>query len=203
MSSRIVDISPTKLVLILAGTFLVLAAAAWLILISPKESKVSSLETTIKSAQTQLSKLTQNEPAARKHAVSQTLLVTRALPSDVGMPQIVLQLSRIANEEHVSLDSIVPQAPVSYSGYQALPINIELSGDFFAVENFLQQLRNQVRVTPDGVAATGRLYDVLGVTLQAATPAPKVTATVTIDAFSYTGIATVAPGGTTSTATTR
>ena len=61
------------------------------------------------------------------------------------MPQIVLQLSRIANEEHVSLDSITPQTPVSYSGYQAIPITIELSGDFFGVESFLQQLRNQVQ----------------------------------------------------------
>ena len=61
------------------------------------------------------------------------------------MPQIVLQLSRIANEEHVSLDSITPQTPVSYSGYQALPITITLTGNFFAVESFLQQLRNQVQ----------------------------------------------------------
>ena len=61
------------------------------------------------------------------------------------MPQIVLQLSRIATEEHVSLDSITPQAPVSYSGYQALPITITLDGNFLNVESFLQQLRNQVR----------------------------------------------------------
>ncbi len=42
-----------------------------------------------------------------------------------GMPQIVLQLSRIATEEHVSLDSITPAAPVSYSGYQSVPMTID------------------------------------------------------------------------------
>jgi hypothetical protein len=200
MSERILDVSPAKLVLILAGTFLVLAAAAWIMLIGPKESKVSSLETTIQSAQTQLNKLAHDEPAARKHAVSQTLLLSRALPNEVGMPQIVLQLSRVANEEHVSLDSITPQTPISYSGYQALPIAITLSGNFFAIESFLEQLRNQVQLSGDGIAATGRLYDVLGVTLQASTPAPKVTATITLDAFSYTGIATT-PGGAPTTTT--
>ena len=106
------------------------------------------------------------------------------------MPQIVLQLSRIATEEHVSLDSITPQTPVSYSGYQAVPIAITLDGDFFNIEGFLQQLRDQVRVSSEGVAATGRLYDVLGVTLQATTPAPQARRDGDIDAFAYTGIAT-------------
>lgn len=195
MNSRVVDISPTKLLVILAVTFLLLSAATWFTLISPKQSKAHSLDTTIKSAQSQLAQLTQNETTAHKHAVSQSLLLTRALPSLTAMPQIVLQLSRIATEEHVSLDSITPQSPVSYAGYQAIPIAITLGGDFFNIEGFLQQLRNQVRVSSEGVAATGRLYDVLGVTLQATTPAPKLVATVTLDAFSYTGIGLPAATG--------
>ena len=157
-------------------------AATWFTLIGPEQSKAHSLETSIKTEKTQLAQLTHNEPSARKHAVSQSLLLGRALPSVTGMPQIVLQLSRIATEEHVSLDSITPQTAVSYSGYQALPITVMVSGNFLNVQGFLGQLRNQVRVTDGTVAATGRLYDVLGVTFQAAIPPPKVTATLTIDA---------------------
>jgi len=202
MTERVVNISPVKLVAILAVTFLVLAGATWLMLIMPKQSKVSSLETTIKSAQTQLAQLTTDAPAAHKNAVSQSLLVLRALPTDPGVPQIVLQLSRIAAEEHVSLDSITPSTAIPYSGYEAMPMTIVLSGDFFGVEGFLQQLRGQVQVTNGTVAATGRLYDVLGVTLQSITPAPKVQATLTIDAFSYTGIALALPGAPAGTTTT-
>ena len=202
MTERVVNISPVKLVAILAVTFLVLAGATWLMLIMPKQSKVSSLETTIKSAQTQLAQLTNDAPAAHKNAVSQSLLVLRALPTDPGVPQIVLQLSRIAAEEHVSLDSITPSTAIPYSGYEAMPMTIVLSGDFFGVEGFLQQLRGQVQVTNGTVAATGRLYDVLGVTLQSITPAPKVQATLTIDAFSYTGIALALPGAPAGTTTT-
>ncbi len=193
MSARVVDISPARLALILAATFLVLGAATWFTLIAPKQSRAHNLDTTIKTAQTQLAELTTSEASARKHGVSQSLLLVRAMPSVTGMPQIVLQLSRIAAEEHVSLDTITPQAPLTYSGYQAIPISITLVGNFFNVEGFLQQLRNQVRISGADVAATGRLYDVLGVTLQSTMPAPKVTATLTIDAFSYTGIGTV-PG---------
>ncbi len=191
MRTRLIDVSPVRLVVILAATLLVLSAATWFVLILPKQSTANSLDATIKTTQTQLAKLVQSEnpkSASHRHALSQSVLTTRALPNLAAMPQIVLQLSRIATEVHVSLDSITPQAPVAYAGYEAVPITVTLYGEFFGVQGFLQELRNQVRVTSDGVAAHGRLYDVLGVTFQSTTPAPKVTATLTLDAFYYTGI---------------
>ena len=194
MSSRITTISPVKLVAILAGTFVLLAAGMWITLVLPKQSKAKSLETTIASAKTQLTQLSVKQTAVQKQAVSQSLLLARALPTDVGIPQIVLQLSRIATEEHVSLDSITPSTPVSYSGYQSVPMTLSVTGHSLDIQNFLAQLRNQVKVSGGNVAATGRLYDVLGVTLQATTPAPDVSATVTVDAFNYTGITPTPPG---------
>ncbi len=112
MSARILDVSPTKLVLILAGTFLCSQqrpgscsiAAEAVEGLEPRDDDPERSDAARRSS-------THDEPAARKHAVSQTLLLARALPTDVGMPQIVLQLSRIATEEHVSLDSITPQTP--------------------------------------------------------------------------------------------
>jgi hypothetical protein len=199
VTARVADLAPVKLVLILAGTFVLLGAATWYTLVMPKQSKSSSLDTTIANAQTQLATLDHNAPAVQKHQVSQSLLLARALPTDPGVPQLVLQLSRIATEEHVSFDSITPQAPLTYSGYEAIPMTILLTGNFLDIENFLGQLENQVSVSGDGVAATGRLYDVLGVTLQATTPAPKLTATLTIDAFNYTGLGETVPGATTTT----
>ncbi len=194
MSSRITTISPVKLVAILAGTFVLLAAGMWITLVLPKQSKAKSLETTIASAKTQLTQLGVKQTAVQKQAVSQSLLLARALPTDVGIPQIVLQLSRIATEEHVSLDSITPSTPVSYSGYQSVPMTLSVTGHSLDIQNFLAQLRNQVKVSGGNVAATGRLYDVLGVTLQATTPAPDVSATLTVDAFNYTGIVSTVPG---------
>jgi len=195
MSSRVIDISPARLVLILAATFLLLSAGAWFTLIAPKQSRAHSLDTTIKTAQSQLAQLTHNAATVQKHAVSESLLLERALPTTAAMPQIILQLSRIAAEENISLDSITPQTPVLYSGYQAVPITVTLDGDFFNLEGFLQQLRKQVGVSDGVVTATGRLYDVLALTFQSATPAPRLSATLTIDAFSYTGFG-LAPAST-------
>lgn len=199
MSARVTELAPVKLVAILGVTFLLLAAATWTMLVMPKQTKASSLSTTIASAQNQLATLDHNAPAVHKHQVSQTLLLSRALPTDPGIPQLVLQLSRIATEEHVSFDSITPQTPISYSGYEAIPMTIQLTGNFLAIESFLGQLENQVSASSDGVAATGRLYDVLGVTLQATTPAPQLTASLTVDAFNYTALGETAPGATTTT----
>ena len=199
MSARVTELAPVKLVLILAATFLLLGAGTWFTLVMPKQSQEKSLETTIASEQTKLATLNHNEPAVQKHAVSQTLLLARALPTDPGLPQIVLQLSRIATEEHVSFDSITPQTPISYSGYQAIPMTILLSGHFLEIEGFLAQLRNQVSQSDGSVSATGRLYDVTAVTLQATTAAPSLTATLTVDAYNYTGMTVAAPGATTTT----
>jgi len=201
VTERVNTISPTRLVVILGATFLVLALFTWWILIAPKQSKVSSLETQVKSAKTQLTQLSNNAHAAHKQMVSQSLLVTRALPNDPAMPQVIYQLSRIATEENVSFDSITPSTPVSYSGYESVPMTVVLTGTFFGIEGFLQQLRNQVQVSGGDVHATGRLYDVTSVTLQSVNPAPKVTASLVLNAFAYTGIGLTPTGGTTTTST--
>jgi Tfp pilus assembly protein PilO len=207
--NRVQDISPNKVAIALGLAVLFCGAATWYLLVAPKQSKVHSLSSTIKSERSTLQKLAaghkatqQSHRAAHKHAVSQTLLTNRALPNTTGMPQILLQLNRIATEEKVSLDSISPGLPILYSGYQAIPITITMSGSFFGVEGFLEQVRKQVGVSADGVRATGRLYDVLSVTLQNSPTPPKVSATLTLDAFTYTGIPLPTPGSTAPTTTT-
>jgi Pilus assembly protein, PilO len=205
--NRSTDISPVKIAALLALTFVVLGAATWLLLIQPKQSTANNLDSTIAATQAQLAKqTTTHTPSAKathRHTLSQTVISTRALPNLVAMPQILLQLSRIANEEHVTLVSIAPIAAVPYANYEALPLTVTLTGKFFGIQGFLQQLRNQVRSSGQaGLAATGRLYDVTSVTLNAVTPAPKVSAVISLDAFNYTGFGFATPGGETTTSGT-
>lgn len=207
MKAKVLELSPEKFAVALGALLVLLGVAAWLIFVSPNRTKAHNLSTTIKSAQSTLQKLTTtpsspSQHAAQKHAVSQSLMTSRALPNVVGMPQILLQLSRIATEEHVSLDTVTPQPTVPYSGYMAIPISIQLSGDFFGVQNFLQQLLQQVQTSKNGVTATGRLYDVTSVTIASAATPPKVSATIILDAFEYTPVIAPLPGSTTTGTTT-
>ena len=131
-------------------------------------------------------------------------MTSRALPNVTGMPQILLQLSRIATEEHVSLDSVTPQTPIAVLGLHGGPDRRSSSPATTSTsQGFLQQLL-QARCTTskDGVTATGRLYDVLGVTLAATSTPPKVTATITLDAFYYTPVIVPTDGPATTTTTT-
>jgi Tfp pilus assembly protein PilO len=201
MTEKLADVSPTKLVAALAVTFVVLAVGTWLLLIQPKQAKEHSLSSSIKTAETTLTSLHRRAPAAHKQAVSESLYVGRALPNLVAMPQILLQLNRIATEEHLVLSSVTPATPIPYVGYEAQPMTVILTGDSLQVTRFLQQLRNQVKVNTGRVTATGRLYDVLSVSLQSTTPAPQVTATLTLQAFSYVG-APVEPADSSGTSST-
>lgn len=206
MKSRVLDLSPEKIALALGALFVVLGAAAWLVLISPNRDKAGDLSSTIKSEQSTLQKLSGSHTktsrnAAQKQAVSQALLTSRALPNVTGMPQILLQLNRIATEEKVSLDSVTPQPPIVYSGYTAIPLSIQLTGNYFNMQSFLQQVLKQVSTSKDGVKATGRLYDVLAVTLALTSTPPQVTATMTVDAFMYSPIIAPTTAATTTTTT--
>jgi Tfp pilus assembly protein PilO len=202
VSVSTVDLSPRKLVLIMVATLLVLTAGTWFALVAPKRTSATHLQTNIQDAQAQLTaKRKAAQEKAARDARLQELRLERALPNVLAMPQVVVQLSRIATEEHVSLDSITPQPAVAYSGFESVPLTVVLTGQFDNIEGFLHELRIQVRVAGSRVNATGRLFDVQSVLLQQATPPPRVTATLTLDAFYYSGLA-VAPVGASSATTT-
>ena len=118
MKSRLLDLSPEKLALALGDLLVLLAVGAWLILISPNrdEGEQPLLHDQVRAVDAQQklssSRAQTSKHAAQHHAVSQALMTARALPNVTGIPQIVLQLSRIATEEKVTLDSISPQAPI-------------------------------------------------------------------------------------------
>ncbi len=194
MTGSTIDLSPRKLALVMVGTILVLCAATWFMLVGPKRHSATSLQTDIEHAQAQLTRVHAKTTKVVAHQTAlNELRLDRAMPNILAMPQVVIQLSRVANEVNVSLDSIEPQAAIPYSGYTEVPMTVVVTGEFFAVEKFLREIRTQVQPTPTSVRAIGRLFDVQSVTLQQTTPAPKVTGTLTIDAFYYTGIPLTPP----------
>ncbi len=194
MNVATLDLSPRKLALVMLATILVLCAATWFMLVAPKRDSATSLQSDIKDAQAQLTKAhaKSTKVAAHQTALNE-LRLDRAMPNILAMPQVVMQLSRVADEVNVSFDSIEPQAAIPYSGFTEVPMTVIVTGDFFAIEKFLREVRTQVQPAPKSGHVIGRLFDVQGVTLQQTTPAPKVSATLTIDAFYYTGIPLAPP----------
>jgi Tfp pilus assembly protein PilO len=196
------EVTPRAIAFVLLGVAVVLAAAGWFILVSPKRTEASKLAATIETKQSQVS--TEMHQAAAVAQPAGTQSVGKALPDVPLIPDVVDQLNALATRSGVALDTITPQAPVPGIGFEAIPLTVVVDGHYFAVEKFLRLVREQVQLDKSHLDANGRLFDVQGVQLQQTEPAPSVTATLSLRTFYYAaGIAPVTTDTTTDgTATT-
>jgi Tfp pilus assembly protein PilO len=171
-----------------------LAAAVWLLVVSPKRSEASDLGAQIADVQAQVSALSAQRPQAST-TVSPELLkqLEVAMPDAQNMPEIVDELSALAHEAGVTVVTLSPSTEVTGDGYTTVPLSVVVQGRFFALRDFLRRLRTQTAVSASGVTAHGRLFSVESVDLQQTEPAPMVQASMTIDAYRFTGQAAPAP----------
>jgi Tfp pilus assembly protein PilO len=198
------DLSARAFAAALATLAVVLAGAMWFLAISPKHSKASSLSTQIQAEQAKIATATReaHQTLTAKQKSAQLKALEAALPSELGMPQIVDQLDGLARDSGVSLDGVTPGTPVVGVGYYAQPITVVVDGRYFGVKQFLHLVRTRVSIKKSDVNVKGRLYDVSSVQLQQTEPAPTVTATLSMEAFYFAPGAAPAPPTTPATTTT-
>jgi Tfp pilus assembly protein PilO len=183
-----INLSPRATLGAAIGLVVLLAVAGFMLVIAPKRSQISSLDSQITDVQGQLlAKTREQQKATTPKGLTRAELtsILRALPDTPEMPGLVLQLSSLATQAGVTLDTITPAPPTSATGYQAIPLTVVVDGRFFAVREFLRSLRTQVKVKGTSVEATGRLFDVQGIDLEQTEPAPQVRASLTLQAFVY------------------
>ena len=80
------------------------------------------------------------------------------MPDETDMAGILLQLNLVASQAGISFDSIRPGNSTLLAGYQAIPITITFSGNYYGLVDFLQRLRNLVDVQNGELDASGRLF---------------------------------------------
>ncbi len=197
---------PVLIVLIVVG-FLVAGLGGYFLVIRPQHAKAASLDKqisdtnqAIESART----LTLQAKKGAKIRVADIFRLTKAMPDQTDMPDILLQLNQVAEESGITFDEITPATTaVVLSGYVAIPITVEFQGNFYELSDFLYRLRNLVDVRQGGLDASGRLFAVDSIDFAEAPPPPgfpQIRAHILLDAFVYgTGaVPTVpAPTGTT------
>jgi hypothetical protein len=202
-----------------AAALLVLGAG-YMIFVKPATAKASFLQTRIvrlnQEATTADATFREAEQLS-KVQLADLFDLTRAMPDDPQVADVLVVLGRLAANSNVQFNSIKPATVVPLAGYRALPMEIELQGNFYDLMEFLYELRHLVDVRQDvqgttKLFATGRLFSVNSLNIAIVATGdlnrPQLTATVDLDAFSYgTGPSTtpVAPptaGSTTTTTTT-
>ena len=182
-----------------AGGLLVLAAA-WFLLIAPQRSKASELDAQISTSQAEL---TQRRQAVAHPSAKMTVKpgdmfrLTKALPNDVDMPGILLDLSRLSARNKLDFQSVSPSPAVTGTGFVQQPVAVVVEGRFGSISRFLGDLRTLVAVRGGRLDSRGRLYTVSGVDMSAPGSGkqfPIVQAKVTVNAFTFSApVPTQAP----------
>jgi hypothetical protein len=181
-----------KVVAVLAMVAIVaVALVGWFGLVSPQRSKASHLDRQIAESKTQLAvaKATPDSGAAGKGSSASALALARAMPRQVEMAGVLRQLLGAADRSDVQLASATPQAAAAKSGYSTVPIDVVVNGRYFAVQDFLRELRTQAGVAGPHVHASGRLFSVDSVNLAAGDALPQLAATIRLNVFTYSGSA--------------
>jgi hypothetical protein len=194
---------PQPLLIALIALGLLLAGlGGWFLLIGPQRSKAGDLDHQIadtNDAITAARALTLQAKKGAQIRVADLYRLTKAMPDQVDMAGIILELNQVADDSGITFEQITPSTTATpISGYLAIPITVEFDGNFYDLADFLYRLRNLVDVRRGALDATGRLFAIDEVDFAEAPPPPgfpQIRAHLVINAFVYgTGTApTVAP----------
>lgn len=188
----VLTLSPRAKIALVAVGLLGVAMLGYFLLISPKRSAATALDEQIEATQAQID---ERGAAARVEPPSTPTLdvrdvfrLTRAMPDEPNIPEVILELDRLASRSGLTFQSIAPQAPVERQGYRAVPITVVADGRFFDVSSFITQTRRLVRIDGGKLKARGRLLTIESVSFAEGKKLfPHVRATLIVNAFVFGG----------------
>ena len=200
-------IPQSAVIALIALGFLLIAAGGYFLVLGPQRSKASDLNQQIADTNSAIDAARAMTVEAKKGAqirVADLYRLTKAMPDQIDMAGIILELNQVAQDSGITFEQISPSTTATpISGYLAIPITVEFQGNFYDLSDFLYRLRNLVDVRHGTLDATGRLFAIDEVDFAEAPPPPgfpQIRAHLVIDAFVYgTGTAPTVPAPSTGT----
>jgi len=176
--------------------------------LSAKQTASQEAKDRVTQLQTELQKLTATASKPRTASAFQEFRLAKAYPYSEDIPVLILQIEELAKRSGVELGELTPSSSTDYAGVTGTPFTLSVTGKFFDVQDFLYRSHNRVSVDGNGtLRIKGRMLAVTQADLSpgsdedsasASTSAnQKVTASITIVAFSRTA------GGAAAAATTQ
>jgi hypothetical protein len=202
--------SPAAASVAVGAVMLVVLAAGMFLLVLPQKDTAASLAKDIEATQTQIVQaraLAEQKPA-QPIRVADMFKLVKAMPDDVDMTGIILQLNQTASDAGIEFDAITPGTSEVAAGYQTVPVGLTFNGNYYTLTDFLFRLRSLVTVRGGALGTTGRLFTVKSITFGAGVGGfPNIGATLNVIAYVYgTGAPPVTaapvPGATTTPTTT-
>jgi hypothetical protein len=166
---------------------LILGAGVFLIVL-PQRKEAASLSKEIDATEQQIA--TARVAAARKPPMpirtANLFKLVKAMPDREDMPGLLLQLNQTASDAGIVFDSIAPQTPATGTGFAKVPINLEFTGNFYDLNDFVYRLRSLVAVRGGTLYATGRLFTIDSIEFSEGVGGfPNIAAKVTLAAYVF------------------
>lgn len=195
---------------LICGGLLIVALAGYFTLVSSKRSEAKKLRAETAKVQAQIDRTRSTAYAKALPAVKSAAVfrLAQAMPDDVEMPNVMLELNQLAEDSGITFDEITPQTPIADTSFDVQPITVVFTGNYYSLADFLLRIRSLVRIHGGKLITKGRMFSVSGVTFsEADRKFPYISANLTIDSFVLSnGTATSAvpvAGATTGTSTTQ
>ena len=199
------QLSRGRQIALVGAGLLAIALIGYLVLVSPRRSQAGDLKAQTAQVQAEITRnLSSPTPLGRvlpAVEAADIFQLTKAMPTDINMADVIIELNQLADATGLSFDQISPQALLMGMTYNVQPINLSFTGNYYNVLDFLFRVRNLVAVygnSPDTtfrdrtllglrggkLYSTGRMYSVSKVSFaEAPQKFPIVTATLTLDTF--------------------
>jgi hypothetical protein len=114
---------------------------------------------------TQLQALASHQPAM----LAKAFRLNKAVPLTAQTPGMMIELQSLAKASNVTLTQVRTVSTTSAGALTATVYEVDVTGRFFNVDDFLYRVHHQVAVSPAGkVVIKGRLFAVTGVQLSLA-----------------------------------
>ena len=191
---------PSKVAVgLIIGGDLLLLLVGWFLLISPQRSTAASISQATAAAEVQLADAkrpvvpVRPAPALKQPEIQTADLysLAKAMPSTVDQPNLLLEIDQIGRSAGVSVSAIAFAAaqPSAADAFSTVTINLTFTGDFYSITDLLYRLRSLVTVRDGALQTSGRLFSVASVGLTPAASGALLTATVSVNAYVYGGMA--------------
>jgi len=188
VNAKMRKLSPATTSVIVAVFALLILGAGVFLLVLPERHNAAGLAKEIASTQQQITQaraLAEQKPAQPIH-VADLFKLVKAMPDRLDMPGILLQLNQTASDSGIEFDSIMPSPATAGANFQIVPIQLEFSGNFYDLNDFLFRLRNLVTVRGGKLGATGRMFSVQAIDFaEGADGFPNIHATLHVSAYVY------------------
>jgi Tfp pilus assembly protein PilO len=179
-----------KEVYIVTGVIILVVVVAWFFLLfNPLRSDVSDLDKRIEAANTMLAQGQQDVlrlkayQATAPQTQADLLRLNKMLPSQTGIPSVIVELTQTAQDSGLTFVLISPGALASGTPFGVQPITIRVSGGYFDIQDFMFRLESYVEYRNNAFLVTGRLLAVSQVLISEDSTATILSADIILNAY--------------------